>query len=317
MPTERLQKLLAAAGFGARRSCEDLILDGRVRVNGHRVDKLPVLVEPGTDHITVDGKPVRAERRVYFLLNKPTRVVCTNKDQSGRKRAVDLMVGVRERVFPVGRLDVDSMGLLIMTNDGELSQKLTHPRFSVPKTYRAEVDGSPTTAALEKLREGVWLSDGRTGRSRIQVIHRQRTKATLEITLREGRNRQVRRMLAKLGYEVRRLTRIRMGKLSIARLSPGSFRPLTPAELKYLHGLTKKIVDEAPASRPRRSRRRTKGPSAAGAQSVRRGAESRRSKARRTAKPAADSKPAARGRAAKTSKQPQDPKPRRRMILPE
>lgn len=317
MPTERLQKLLAAAGFGARRSCEDMILDGRVRVNGHRVDKLPVLVDPGEDRITVDGKPVRMERRVYFLLYKPTRVICTNNDQAGRKRAVDLLVGVRERVFPVGRLDADSMGLLILTNDGELAQKLAHPSFSVPKTYRAEVDGAPTTAALEKLREGVWLSDGRTGRSRIQVIHRQRTKATLEITLREGRNRQVRRMLAKLGYKVRRLTRIRMGKLSIAKLSPGAFRPLSPAEVHYLRGLADKSVSERP-ERPRRPSRGDKNSQRPSSdRSTRGGPRPARPAGRRSDKRAGDSKPVRPSTVAAKSDSAREAKPRRRMILPE
>ncbi|MFQ5423776.1 MAG: pseudouridine synthase [Phycisphaerae bacterium] len=255
MPTERLQKILAGAGFGSRRACEDLIVDGRVEVNGRVVNRLPVLVLPERDRIRVDGKPVRTEKLVYFLLNKPRHVYCTHHDTAGRKRAVDLLVGVRERVFPVGRLDADSMGLLILTNDGELAQKLAHPRFTVPKTYRAEVTGAPTAEALVQLRQGVWLSEGRTSSARITIIHRQRTKAVLEVTLREGRNRQVRRMLAKLGHKVRRLTRIRMGKLSIARLPVGAFRPLTRAEVQYLRDLAEKALAEDRAPKARRTLR--------------------------------------------------------------
>ena len=152
------------------------------------------------------------------MLNKPKRVYCTQHDPAGRTRAVDLLTSVKERVFPVGRLDADSMGLLILTNDGELAQTLTHPSFSVSKTYRAEVTGSPTAETIERLRGGVWLAGGRTSRATVRLIHRQRDKAILEITLKEGRNRQVRRMLSKAGHKVRRLTRIQIGKLSSARL---------------------------------------------------------------------------------------------------
>ena len=238
---ERLQKVMAAAGFGSRRACEELILDGSVTVNGQVVSELPVLVDMAKDRIVVAGKPLKSERRVYFLLNKPRGVVCTHDDPSGRKRCVDLLQGVRERVFPVGRLEEETMGLLLMTNDGELTQRLTHPRFSVPKTYRAEVAGSPTDETLDKIRKGVWLSEGRTPPAKIEVIHRQRDKAILEITMREGRDRRsVRRLLAKVGHKVVRLTRITVGKLSISKVPLGAFRTLSPAEVKYLYELTEK-----------------------------------------------------------------------------
>ena len=237
MVKERIQKILAAAGFGARRVCELLVQDGRVSVNGQTVRRLPVLVDPQSDRIAVDGKPIRIQRPVYYLLNKPRNVLCTHNDPAGRTRAVDLLVGVRERVFPVGRLDAESSGLLLLTNDGELAQRLTHPRYGIPKTYRVEIDGCPPPEELDRLRRGVWLSEGKTAPARIRVTHRERAGLILEITLREGRNREIRRMLAKIGYRVRSLTRIRMGKLSIRGLPVGAFRPLTRPEVECLRGL--------------------------------------------------------------------------------
>jgi len=247
MPQQRIQKILAAGGFGSRRACEKLVTDGHVEIDGETVSDLPIVVDPAKCRITVEGKPVRLERYVYFLLNKPKGYFCTNSDPDGRRRAIDLMVGVRERLFPVGRLDAETTGLLIMTNDGELAQKLTHPKFQTPKTYRAEVRGQPQTEALEKLRKGVWLAEGRTGPAEVSVIHSSRQKAVLEITLREGRNREIRRMLARFGHPVNRLTRIKMGRISIKRLPLGSYRPLTEAEVKYLHRLAEGLASEEPA----------------------------------------------------------------------
>ena len=231
---ERLQKVLAAAGFGSRRACEEMILAGRVRVNGRPVRSLPVLVNPDADEISVDGRRIRAERKVYYLLNKPKGVFCTQRDPAGRTRAVDLLVGVRERVYPVGRLDADSQGLLLMTNDGDLAAVLTHPRYGVPKTYRARVGGRIGSEHIEHLRRGVWLSGGKTRPARVRLVYGSGTHSVLEITLHEGRNRQVRRMLAKLGHPVRELTRIRIGRLSLRGLGPGQFRPLRPDEVAAL-----------------------------------------------------------------------------------
>ncbi len=243
MARERIQKILAAAGFGSRRACEDLVERGRVTVNGQVVRELPCLVDPEHDRIAIDGRPVRRERPVYYLLNKPPGVYCTHNDLAGRKRAVDLLVGVRERVYPVGRLEAESSGLLLLTNDGALTQKLTHPRFGAPKTYRAEVRGVPTPQTLERLKSGVWLSEGRSGGAAVSIVHRDRERAILEITLRESRNREIRRVLARLGHAVRRLTRIRMGKLSIRGLAVGGFRPLTKSEVAYLYRLAEGAAD--------------------------------------------------------------------------
>lgn len=249
MATQRIQKILAAAGFGSRRSCEQLVIDGRVSINGKTMRVLPQMADPESDRIVVDGRVIQSEKPVYFLLNKPAGVFCTHNDPSGRRRAVDLLVGVRERVYPVGRLDAESMGLLLLTNDGTLTQKLTHPRFGVHKTYRAEIAGVPSPATMERLRSGVWLSEGKTAPAQIKMIHKQRDRCILEITLRESRNRELRRMLAKTGHNVRRLTRISMGRLSIAGLGVGAFRRLTPQEVKYLYSLTEQSGMEDRGSR--------------------------------------------------------------------
>lgn len=234
MPTERLQKVLAAAGMASRRECEQIILDGRVTVNGRRVHTLPVLVDPEVDEIIIDGRPLRPERKVYFLLHKPKGVHCTNFDPDGRPRAVDLLGGVRERVFPVGRLDAETVGLLLMTNDGELAQQLTHPRHGVPKTYRAHVNGFVTQEEIDRLRKGVWLAEGKARVAEAGIIHAARDQSVVEITLREGRNREVRRVLARIGHAVRKLIRIRIGPLSLRGLGPGEFRPLTSTEVNQL-----------------------------------------------------------------------------------
>jgi 23S rRNA pseudouridine2605 synthase len=234
MPLERLQKVLAAAGVASRRECEHVILDGRVRVNGEVVAKLPVLVDPERDRITVDGQPLGRERKVYYLLHKPPGVHCTNYDPDNRTRAVDLLPGVKERVYSVGRLDADSSGLLLMTNDGDLAEHLTHPRYGVAKTYRAHVSGRITPDDIEQMRRGVWLAEGKAQVASAKIIHADARHSVVEITLREGRNREVRRILARLRHTVRRLIRIRIGPLSLRGLPVGRFRPLTAAELRSL-----------------------------------------------------------------------------------
>jgi len=230
---ERLHKILAHAGYGSRRACEVIIADGRVTVNGraaHVGDKAAL----GADDIRVDGRRVKPERKVYYLLNKPEGYLCTNADPQGRRKARDLLTGVHERVYPVGRLDADSRGLLIVTNDGELAARLTHLRYEVAKAYEAEIDGQISPEHVRQLMSGVRLSEGRTAPCRVRVLRRGRTNSILEFALREGMNRQVRRMLAKLGYKVRRLTRTRIGPLRLYGLGPGRFRELTPQEVGAL-----------------------------------------------------------------------------------
>lgn len=233
MAQQRLQKILAAAGVDSRRKCEELILEGAVRVNGKVVDTLPVFVDAEKDVITVRGKKIRAAQKVYFLLNKPKGVICTSSDPQGRKKAIDL-VPVRERIYCVGRLDADTTGVIILTNDSELANKLTHPRYGVSKTYVAAVKGEIGGEAAERLKGGIWLAEGRTGRAAVKILKRNPRESLIEITIREGLNRQVRRMLAKVGLPVKSLKRTRIGKLTARGLGVGKFRTLSKAEVAYL-----------------------------------------------------------------------------------
>lgn len=234
MSKERLQKVLAQAGLGSRRACEQAIRDGRVQVNRETVSDLPVLVDIEQDRIHFDGRIVRFEPKVYYMLNKPEGVLCTALDPDGRKRAIDLMQGVKQRLFPVGRLDADSQGLLLMTNDGELAEKLTHPRYGVAKTYAVVVEGRITGDEVKALCDGVWLSEGRAAASRVKIVRKGPRTSLIEVVLREGRNRQVRRMLARIGHKVRRLTRVRMGPLVLKGVGAGKYRPLTAREIATL-----------------------------------------------------------------------------------
>ena len=237
MARQRLQKVLAAAGVDSRRKCEELILDGAVRVNSKVVDKLPVFVDPEKDIITVNGKRIRAARKIYFLLNKPKGVICTNFDPQGRKKAIDIIKS-RERIFCVGRLDADTTGVLILTNDSQLANKLTHPRYKVPKTYVAEVKGEIRGEHIEKLNKGIWLAEGKTAKALVKILKRGHKQSLLEITVRQGLNRQVRRTLAKVGLPVKSLKRTRIGKLSARGLGVGRFRQLIKVEVGYLKKAT-------------------------------------------------------------------------------
>jgi 23S rRNA pseudouridine2605 synthase len=244
---ERIQKVLANAGVDSRRNVEQMILDGRIAVNGRVMRELPVLVDPETDAVEVDGERVRLRDRtkagrLYILLNKPKGVYSTNVSQGEQVRAIDLLppgLQGKGRVYPVGRLDAESKGLLLLTNDGDLTNRLTHPRFGVPKTYLAVVDGWVEEGELRELEKGIWLADKegkgfKTGRSHIRIVKRSREKSVLEVTVREARHRQVRRMLAKVGHKVKDLMRVRMGPLTIEGLAPGEARELTPREVKAL-----------------------------------------------------------------------------------
>jgi 23S rRNA pseudouridine2605 synthase len=233
---ERLQKVLARAGFGSRRACEILISSGRVLVDG----AVPVLgqrVDLATTRITVDGVPVVADTSiVHWLLNKPPDHVTTANDPQGRRTVLDLVPST-PRVFPVGRLDRDTEGLLILTNDGELAQLLTHPSHGVEKEYLAEVEGVPAPSAIRRLREGVELDDGMTRPAAVRVVQvgNDKTSALVEIVVKEGRKRMVRRMCRAVGHPVVRLVRTRIGSLADRRLAPGSWRELTPAEVRGLY----------------------------------------------------------------------------------
>jgi 23S rRNA pseudouridine2605 synthase len=239
---ERLQKVLARAGLGSRRACEELISDGRVSVNGD-IAELGRRVEVDVDAVSVDGVALSVRPGlVHYLLNKPAGVVTTSADPQGRPTVIDL-VPAEPRVFSVGRLDIDTEGLLVLTNDGDLAHRLTHPRFGVEKEYLAIVSGVPTPADVRRLREGVELEDGMTAPAKVSLIE----PNGLRVVIHEGRNRQVRRMCDFIGHPVIRLVRSRIGPVADRGLAPGEWRTLTPAEVRSLE-------TAAAASEPKRPR---------------------------------------------------------------
>ena len=233
-------------------------------VNGKVVYTLPVMIDPAIDKVKIDDETIKLrdhanERRVYILMNKPKGVHTTNVSQGEQTRAIDLLPPDFPRVYPVGRLDSESRGLLLLTNDGELTNRLTHPRYGVPKTYRAVVDGYITEKVLDELRGGVWISDGRQGKGKgfktagthVKIAHRSRDQSVLEITLRDARNRMVRQMLARVGHKVRDLMRVKMGTLTLHKLAVGEFRLLTAQEVRNL----KKLPEGERSTSPKPPRR--------------------------------------------------------------
>ncbi len=287
----RLQKVLADAGVAARRTCEELIESGAVSVNGTVVDSLPAWVDPAKDKISVGGKPLRTRaetrrRYVYVLLHKPRGYVCTSSDPEGRPRAADLIEHpTGERLYPVGRLDMDSSGLLLLTNDGELANRLTHPRYEVHKGYEVTVRGEVSPEEVRRLEHGIFLPDRdepgqQASASSLRIIKRDRERTLLLMELREGRNRQIRRMMLRLGHPVRKLKRVRMGPLQLRRLAVGAWRDLTSDELSALRAAA--FVDAATLRK--RAARTGKGSSSGGGRgggggSRSGGARPRRSKA--------------------------------------
>ena len=231
---ERLNKYLAHAGVGSRRHCEELILAGRVSIDGHTVRELGTKIDPAGQRVSLDGRPVRAERLVYWLVHKPRGYLCTNHDPAGRPRAIDLVPQVDQRVYAVGRLAEDSEGLLLLPNDGDLAHHLMHPRFGVEKTYLAQVAGRPTPDDVGQLLKGVWLSDGHVKARHVKRLKQQGESTWLKIVLSEGKNREIRRMLARLGHKVMRLRRTALGPVLLGNLKSGKSRPLKPGELAAL-----------------------------------------------------------------------------------
>lgn len=233
----RLQKILSAAGVASRRASEQMILEGRVTVNGETVRELGTKADPDTDAIKVDGRRVKtAITHRYVVLYKPKGYVTTRKDPEGRRTVMDL-IGDSQYIYPVGRLDYDTEGLLLMTTDGDLAARLMHPRHEVDKEYEVIVLGAPDARALEKLKKGVYIEGGRTSAAHVHVgstVKGHKPTTLLTITIREGRNRQIRKMCSAVGLPVRDLRRIRMGPITLGRLKPGQWRDLTPAEVKRL-----------------------------------------------------------------------------------
>ena len=242
---ERLQKVIAASGLTSRRKAEELITEGRVKVNGKTVTVLGTQVEKG-DVITVDGKALPHEELEYYLLNNPRKYVSTANDEHDRKKITDL-IDTTARIFPVGRLDYDSSGLIILTNDGEFANLLMHPRYHLPKTYHVTVNGLLERNDVEKLRKGVTLDDGiKTLPAKVTITNQDipNGKTSLDMTIYEGRNRQIRRMLEALGYEVTKLHRTQYGCVRDDQMPSGSYRRLKPHEIKSLKEMAQKGSEE-------------------------------------------------------------------------
>jgi pseudouridine synthase len=237
---ERLQKILSQAGVASRRAAEKLIAEGRVSVNGKTVTEMGTKADLATDDIRVDGRRIKsAERLRYILLYKPAGYVTTRSDPQRRRTVIDLLQGVREYVYPVGRLDYDTEGLLLLTNDGDLAAKLTHPRHGVERTYEAKVAGMPDEEAIDRLRNGIPLDGRRTLPAEVMLLNKGRRdrNGVLRLTIREGRNRQVRRMCEAVGHPVDSLTRVRIGPIADRRLKPGQWRELRDEEVAALKRL--------------------------------------------------------------------------------
>lgn len=230
----RLNHFLAMCGVCSRRAADDLIESGRIEINGELRRELGIRVDPLEDEVRFDGKHVRPEKSVYVLFNKPKGVVCTNARHEQKKRVIDFLPTVRGRLFTVGRLDLDSEGLILLTNDGSFAQEMTHPRYGVPKLYNVVLRGQVTQEDLAKARGGVWLSEGQTGGMRLRIERTTRDRTYLKVTLREGKNREIRRVFAKLDHPVIALKRIRIGQLNLHGLSPSKWRFLQLHEVEEL-----------------------------------------------------------------------------------
>ncbi|KOP63874.1 pseudouridine synthase [Bacillus sp. FJAT-18019] len=250
---ERLQKIMAQAGVASRRKCEELILEGKVQVNGETVTELGTKADPAQDVITVSGKPIKNEKKVYIMLNKPKGVITSASDPEGRKIVSDYLKGIKERVYPIGRLDYDTEGLLLLTNDGEFANLLSHPKYHVPKTYLATVKGVPHGTELDKLRQGIMLEDGMTSPAEVEYkdVDPDNKQSVISITIHEGRNRQVRRMFEAISHPVVRLKRISYGDLLLQNLKRGLYRHLTPNEINQLLQMAKSAK---PAGKSKRKR---------------------------------------------------------------
>lgn len=238
---ERLQKIISQAGVASRRESEKIIQQGRVTVNGKIVTEMGTKVTPGKDRIMVDGKPIAGEKLVYILLYKPKGIVTTLKDPQDRKTVASLVSDITQRIYPVGRLDYNTEGLLLLTNDGALTHALIHPSKKIDKTYIAKVAGRPSQEKLDLLRVGIQLEDGMTAPAVINMIDfdRERNMTSLQITIHEGKNRQIRRMFEAIGSDVKQLKRVQFAFLTLEGLRRGSYRHLLPQEVEALQNINK------------------------------------------------------------------------------
>ena len=232
---DRLQKVLAHAGIASRRKCEELIKTGRVSVDGVVVTELGSKVDIASQKITVDGNPIHTEQKICIMIHKPTSRITSVSDPEGRKTVMDIVTDIPERVYPIGRLDYDTSGLLLMTNDGELTHRLLHPSFQLDKVYRATVLGLVDKHTVRELEQGIMLEDGKTAPAKVSVLRQHPRESVVELTIHEGRNRQVRRMFETLDMPVKRLRRIQFGPLMLGDLGVGMYRYLTREEWDALY----------------------------------------------------------------------------------
>jgi 23S rRNA pseudouridine2605 synthase/16S rRNA pseudouridine516 synthase len=254
MALERIQKILARAGIASRREAERMLLDGRITVNGRVVDTLGSKADLMTDHIKVDGKRVaHVEPNITLLLNKPRGYVSTILDPEGRPTVMDLLKKVKYRLYPVGRLDFDAEGLLFLTNDGRLTYHLSHPKFSVPKTYWVKVSGFPDESKMGRLLRGIMLEDGRAEALSLRILRKKEKNCWLEIIVAEGRNRMVKRMFSGIGHSVLKLKRVQFGPIRLGSLPSGEFRYLTAEEIKKLKALNQVKSSESGVRRSKRN----------------------------------------------------------------
>lgn len=233
----RLQRYLASCGLGSRRACEEFITSGRVTIDGKTVTELGSKVDPQAQEVALDGEALRMERKKYYALNKPTGVLSTNRDPEGRTRVIDLFPPNEPRLFTVGRLDEDSEGLLIVTNDGDLAQKVAHPKFRVLRTYEMQVAGIPTGESLAQIKKGIHFAEGKFRVSDAYIVKVRGKSALVEVVLAEGHNRELRRLFARIGHKVMKLKRIAFGPVKLGSLPRGQYRELRRDELAALLGL--------------------------------------------------------------------------------
>jgi pseudouridine synthase len=234
----RLQKYMALCGVASRRNSEEMIKNGMVKVNGNTITELGTIIDPDKDKVLVNDKKIKLEKnKVYIMLNKPIGYVSSLKDEKGRRVVTDLIEGVSERIYPIGRLDADTTGLLLLTNDGDLSYKLTHPSKKIYKKYIAIVDGVPNKAELEKLRNGIFLDGKKTAPAKVKIAKKFDIDSILEIEIHEGRNRQVKKMCESIGHPVKKLKRVAMGEIELGGLLLGNWRFLNAEEINYLKSI--------------------------------------------------------------------------------
>jgi len=255
---ERLQKILAQAGIASRRKCEELIESGRVSVDGVVQTELGSKADSTKQRIEVDGKPISLERKICVILNKPTSYVTTVTDPEGRRTVMELLQDIPERLYPVGRLDYDTSGLLLFSNDGDLTHSLLHPSHELEKVYRVTILGMPERDVLQQLRTGIQLEDGPTQPTNVRTLRNHPRESVLEVTIREGRNRQIRRMFDAVGFPVKRLKRVEFGPLSLVGLASGKWRKLTEEEWGHLYSSANLTAPPYPWEKPKKTFHNTK-----------------------------------------------------------